>query len=76
DSTRYLRGREPGEMIALMQEGVADAHGESRYSASSERAGVEQGIDMAKPGDVVAVMCIEDYDEILPWLEREGTSIG
>ena len=76
DSTRYLRGREPGEMIALMREGVAEAQGDSRPSAASERAGVEQGIDMAKPGDVVAVMCIEDYDEILPWLEREGTSIG
>ncbi len=76
DTMHYLRGRKPGEIVELMKQGMTDAGGQWHDVAPSEIEGVKRGIALAKAGDVVAVMCIEDYDEILPWLERIGTSIG
>ncbi|MGI8485296.1 MAG: Mur ligase family protein [Thermomicrobiales bacterium] len=76
DTTHYLRGRKPGEIIELMKQGMTNAGGMWQEISPSEIEGVKRGIALAKAGDVVAVMCIEDYDEILPWLEEIGTSIG
>ena len=76
DTKHYLRGREPGEIVELMKQGMTRAGGQWQEIASSEFEGVKRGIALAGVGDVVAVMCIEDYDEILPWLEEIGTSIG
>ncbi len=76
DTVKYLRGRQPGEIVNLMKQGMTSAGGHWEAAASSETDGVKQGMALARSGDVVAVMCIEDYDTILPWLERIGTSIG
>ncbi|MGI8403726.1 MAG: Mur ligase family protein, partial [Thermomicrobiales bacterium] len=76
DTVHYLRGRNPGEIVELMKQGMTRADGHWQDVAPSEIEGVKRGIALAEAGDVVAVMCIEDYDEILPWLDRIGTSIG
>ncbi len=76
DTVKYLRGREPGEIIDLIKDGMMSAGGHWQDVTPSELEGVKRGMALAERGDVVAVMCIEDYDVILPWLERIGTSIG
>jgi len=76
DTVKYLRGRESGDIVDLIKEGMTSVGGHWQDVAPSELEGVKQGMALAKQGDVVAVMCIEDYDVILPWLERIGTSIG
>lgn len=76
DTTKYLRGREPGEILALIERGIRES-GTSEYeTATSETSAFERACELARKGDVVAVMCIEDYDTIIPRLERIGTSLS
>ncbi len=77
DSHRYLRGREMGDMIALMREGV-EASGRSVpvMQADSEREASLMAFERVKPGDVICLMCIEDYDYLIPWLDERGRSIS
>ncbi len=76
DTIRYLRGRAPGEMLALIRRGLAETPGGEHVMSSSEMEGFEFALAQAKPGDVVAIMCIEDYDTIIPRLEEIGTSLS
>lgn len=77
DSHRYLRGREMGDMIALMREGV-ESSGRSVpvMQADSEREASLMAFERVKPGDVICLMCIEDYDYLIPWLDERGRSIS
>jgi cyanophycin synthetase len=75
DSVHYLRGREPGEIVEEMRKGVAEANQpliEVR-NAPDERTATLQMVDQLTPADVLAVMCIEDYDYLLPEMGRRGT---
>lgn len=77
DTTKYLRGREPGDMLRLMQEGVVNARAETpSEEAPSEREACLRAFERVRPGDVVAVMCIEDYDFLLTYLDEHGTSVS
>jgi cyanophycin synthetase len=77
DSTKYLRGREPGDMLALMAEGVRRAEGQAgSETAPGERDAALNAFAQAGDGDVVAVMCIEDYDFLLEWLEEHGHAVS
>ena len=77
DTTKYLRGREPGDMLQMMQEGVEKAgKGIASEEASSEREACLRAFERVQPGDVVAVMCIEDYDFLLTYLDEHGTSVS
>ncbi len=74
DSIHYLRGREPGEMITLMQAGVRAA-GKPEVEvleATDERAATLRMIDQLRPNDVLAVMCVEDYDFLLTEMAKRG----
>lgn len=73
DSEKYLRGRLPGEMPAILRQSVG-----SRLLADSanERMAFYTGIDMLSQGDVLAVMCIEDYDEILSHLDHNAIALS
>ncbi len=77
DTIRYLRGREPGEMLRLMREGV-EATGSSveTDTAPSEREACLRAFGQAGKGDVVAVMCIEDYDYLLDHLDSHGEPVS
>ncbi len=77
DSHRYLRGREMGDMIALMREGI-EASGRSVpvMQADSEREASLMAFERVTAGDVICLMCIEDYDFLIPWLDERGRSIS
>jgi cyanophycin synthetase len=73
DTTKYLRGREAGEMPAIMRPLVGSALvGE----AGSEWEGFQRGLELTGPGDALAVMCIEESDRILAWLDAHGESLS
>jgi len=76
DTIKYLRGRTSGESIDLILRGLAETSGGDHVTSSSEMEGFELALAKAKPGDVVAIMCIEDYDTIIPRLEGIGTSLS
>lgn len=77
DTTKYLRGREAGDMLALMRHGVQEADSDVVVEeAGSEREACVRAFERVKSGDVVAVMCIEDYDFLLDWLDTEGSIIS
>lgn len=77
DTSKYLRGRQPGEMLRLMQAGIERAGTEvEAEDAPSEREACLRAFERVQSGDVVAVMCIEDYDFLLRYLDERGTSIS
>lgn len=77
DTTRYLRGREQGDIPRLLQEGIDDAGtGVPVEDAPSEREACLRAFERAQAGDVVAVMCIEDYDFLLSYLDERGTPVS
>lgn len=77
DSHRYLRGREMGDMIALMRQGIEQAGRDVPVmQADSEREASLMAFERTRPGDVVCLMCIEDYDYLIPWLDERGTSVS
>lgn len=77
DSHRYLRGREMGDMLTLMRAGVeATGRDIPVLQADSERNASLLAFERTKPGDVVCLMCIEDYDYLIPWLDERATSVS
>lgn len=76
DTTKYLRGREPGEVLELLERGIREGGTTHYETATSETSAFERACELAHKGDVVALMCIEDYDTIIPQLEKTGTSLS
>ena len=76
DTTKYLRGRESGEILALIERGIRESGKTGYETATSETSAFERARELAREGDVVAVMCIEDYDTIIPQLEKIGRSLS
>lgn len=76
DTIKYLRGRTSGESLALIASGLEGTPNSDHLTSESELAGFEQALDKAAPGDVVAIMCIEDYDTIIPRLETIGKPLS
>ena len=73
DTTKYLRGREQGEMLPLMHAGFEEAGGGPNEDAPDERTAALRAVELAKSGDAVALMCIEDFDFLLEHLHQIGT---
>lgn len=73
DTTKYLRGREAGEMPAIMRPLVGDA---LLGDADGEWEGFQKGLDLVGPGDALAVMCIEESDRILAWLDDNAETLS
>ena len=77
DTTKYLRGRKPGDMLRLMQEGVERVRSSAIIEdADSEREACLRAFERDGSGDVVAVMCIEDYDFLLRHLDEVATPVS
>lgn len=78
DTERYLRGRGSGEMPKLMRQGATESSGTnvSVEDAASERGASLSAFSTITDGDVVAVMCIEDYDYLLEYLDTYGAEIS
>lgn len=74
ENPNYLRGREPGSATEVMRAGLAEtrASGKLAGAAPGEFEAVTAALADSRPGDVIAVMCVEDQQEILEELERRG----
>ena len=78
DSVHYLRGREPGEMLGVMREAVRELpqSGSEVLEAPDERSATLMMVERLQPNDVLAVMCVEDYDFLLKQLGKIGEEIA
>jgi cyanophycin synthetase len=73
ETRRYLRGRESvEEMTALYREGMAAAGDPPHVVAADEPEALEIALRDLKPGDVVAMMCIETGAESRSRVETLG----
>lgn len=73
--TGYLRGRTTHELDALFREGAARVGVTGLATYLTELAGLEALVELALPGDVVALMCHEDRQGVYDWLERQGATV-
>ncbi len=69
---RYLRGRTTAEMAALYRAGAADVGVTDLEELATELDGLRTLLARSAPGDVVAVMCHAQREEIYAWLEAAG----
>jgi hypothetical protein len=44
--------------------------------AGGEWEGFQKGLDLVGPGDALAVMCIEESDRILAWLDDHAEALS
>jgi hypothetical protein len=60
--------------MGLMRQGIQESGASGRQGGeySSELEGVIGAINEAQPGEVVVVMCVEDYPRITDELVRRG----
>ncbi len=69
---RYLRGRTTDELDALMREGAARVGVEHLPSYPTELEALQVLCRLARPGDVVGLMCHAEREEVLAWIEGSG----
>jgi cyanophycin synthetase len=69
---RYLRGRTNEEIDALFRAGAARVGVADLPSYLSELDALTGLVEQAGPGDVVALMCHEQRQEVYAWLTAEG----
>ena len=74
DTPGYFRGREPGDMPALMRQGFANSPGDARLVGEyeDEFAGFVAALARSRPGDLIAVMCQVDQDRIIAEIRSNG----
>lgn len=78
DSAHYLRGREPGEMLDIMraEAEISNDRGVELQEAPDERTATTQMLNQLRPGDAMAVMCIEDYEHVIGELGKIGVVVA
>ncbi|MDQ3443223.1 MAG: Mur ligase family protein [Chloroflexota bacterium] len=76
DTIKYLRGRASGDIPNLILTGTSQARHDDVRTEPNEFAAFERSMSLAKPGDAVVIMCIEDIDQILDHLTETGTAIS
>ncbi len=71
---KYLRGRDPDQTIDLIVAGLSrvDANDCLVGSFPGEYEATFSAIDSAHPGELVLVMCVEDYQDVIDELLRRG----
>ncbi|HYN18015.1 MAG TPA: cyanophycin synthetase, partial [Actinomycetes bacterium] len=72
---RYLRGRDPEELVALLREGAATVGVTDVPAHPSELAGAQALAASSGPGDALALMAPAERDEILAWLGDQGATL-
>ena len=71
---RYLRGRPADELTALYREGAEKVGVTEVVAYDSELEGLVALTGLARPGDVIAVMCHQDRVLLDEWLLVQGGS--
>lgn len=76
ENPRYFRGRKPGQTAALMRVGVAEADATSRLAGVSpgEHEAVIAALEESRPGDALAVMCLEEQITVFRELRDRGAT--
>ncbi len=69
---RSLRGRTTDEMAALYRAGAAEVGVHDLEEEPTELDGLRRLVERSSPGDVVAVMCHAQREEIYRWLDHGG----
>ncbi|HYI15162.1 MAG TPA: Mur ligase family protein, partial [Thermomicrobiales bacterium] len=74
ETGRYLRGREPGEVTALMCEGVSASRHPDRLAGTfdGEHAALVTALADSTAGDTIALMCLEEQLTVLRELRDRG----
>jgi cyanophycin synthetase len=73
EKVHYLRGRDREDLNGLLREGAAEAGYRGKVPAyPSELAALQELVERADPGDVVAVMSHVERQEIFEWLRAHG----
>ncbi len=74
DMEKYLRGREPGEMRALIDAELArfDVPDDAIAHAPTELDAVNLALDWAEPGDLLLLLLHAQRDEVLELLKSQG----
>ena len=71
---RYLRGRGVDELDALLRAGAARVGVTDITSYPTEVSGLAGLVERADPGDVVALMCHAEREEVYAWLDARGAT--
>ena len=74
---RYLRGRDPQDLIERLRAGAVDggAGPEDVPDFRTEMEGLQWMLERARPGDVVAVTALAQRPDIFAWLEERGATL-
>lgn len=72
---KYLRGRDPEELIGLYLEGLQSAGKEPVAIEPLELPALLRALDLAQPGDVIAIMAHEQVEEIVAHLRQIGEPV-
>ena len=72
---KYLRGRDPEELDKLFRQGAARVGVDEMPSYPTEVEGLSALVQLAEPGDVVALMCHEDRQGVYDWLAEKGFTV-
>ncbi|MCC6791384.1 MAG: Mur ligase [Thermomicrobiales bacterium] len=73
---KYERGRTNDEMIQLHREGAALAGLSEVEVSENELDGLAMALSASRPGDVIALMCQEQMEEMAAELGRIGRPVG
>ena len=71
----YLRGRDAGELAALLRAGAAEVGVHDVPVLPTELAGLQLLVRRSGPGDVIGVMCHAERIQIVDWLHSEGAEL-
>jgi cyanophycin synthetase len=71
----YLRGRAPAELEAVFREGTSSVGVDDVPSFPTELDAAQALVREAQPGDVVAVMALQDRASLDAWLQSEGATV-
>ena len=72
---KYLRGRDPGELVGLLREGAATVGVLDVPTYPGELASLQALAASSGPGDVIALMAPAERAEILAWLSEQGATL-
>jgi cyanophycin synthetase len=72
---RYLRGRDPEELVRLLRQGAATVGMADLPAHPSELAGLQALAGSSGPGDVLALMAPAEREPILAWLTAQGATL-
>jgi cyanophycin synthetase len=64
NTTHYLRGRSPDELMGLYVRGITSGRKVPYETSDNELTAVRRALELAEPGDVIAVMAHEYVPEI------------